>query len=59
VNGEQPSVQWVRPEGMRPVGQSRHDLDRERFAARLVILLLFACVCLALYDMYLLAAGLG
>jgi hypothetical protein len=57
VPRQREGVVWIRADNVVQRSSSA-ELIASRFTARLVILLLFACVSLALYDLCLLAAGL-
>lgn len=56
-----PDVKWIRPDSQAylppPMSQSGATERSERATARIVIVLTLACTVLALYDLFLLAAG--
>jgi len=56
-----PDVKWVRPDGptyrATPISKSQATERSERANAMIAIALTLACTVLALYDLFLLAAG--
>ncbi len=56
-----PDVTWIRPDSQAylppPMSQAQATERSERATARIVIVLTLACTVLALYDLFLLAAG--
>ncbi len=56
-----PNVRWIRPESMayNPTSLSSTGGRSDQTAAMIVMVLTLACTALAVFDLYLLAAGVS